>query len=146
MPFRYFRDPLWLAAVALYFLNRVLLKPHVGAAFFRDHLNDLLCIPIWVPVMVWLMRRSGLRRHDAPPGAGEIVIPLVVWSAVFELWLPTVTLPGRPAVADPHDILWYAVGGCVAATYWRFRYRAEERGEDASRARLRPERRPGVSR
>ena len=62
MPFKYLRDPLFVACVVAYLVNRFAIKPAVVGGFFHDHLNDLICIPVWVPVMLWGMRRAGLRR------------------------------------------------------------------------------------
>src|SRR5690242_306095 len=92
MLFRYLRDPLFLFCVVLYFVNRLLLKPflHDGfvGAFLHDSLNDVICIPFWVPIMVWMMRKVKLRTSDAVPQGAEILIPLLLWSWFFELILP----------------------------------------------------------
>jgi len=127
MRFRYLADPLFLGCLALYLLNRLMVKPLVSGGFFHDHLNDLICIPFWVPVMVFLLRKAGLRRDDGPPGADEILVPLVVWSAIFEMWLPRAGWFGHLAVADHMDILWYAIGALVAWAAWRVTYRAPAR-------------------
>jgi len=123
MRFRYLTDPLFLVCVVLYFVNRFVLKHVVAAGFLHDHLNDLICIPFWVPIMVFLMRKARLRGDDAPPQAEEILIPLVLWSAIFELYLPRVGLFRGLAVSDHVDILWYAVGALVASVVWGITYR-----------------------
>ena len=122
MRFGYLRDPLFLACLALYFVNRWLLKSLWPAGFCHSHLNDLICIPFWVPILVWLLRKAGLRASDAAPRSWEIVIPLLVWSAVFELILPYAGPFREIAVADPADILCYALGALVAALTWRACY------------------------
>ncbi len=123
MAFRYLRDPLFLFCVALYGINRLVLKPVFSAAFFHNNLNDLICISIWVPVMLWLMRKVGARPDDAPPRAHEIVLPLVVWSWVFEVWLPRAAAFSQVAHADVFDVLCYAAGTCLAAGFWKLWYR-----------------------
>ncbi len=123
MRFRYLRDPLFLVCLVLYFANRFVLKHLVAGGFLHDHLNDLLCIPFWVPIMVFLMRKARLRGDDAPPHAEEILIPLVLWSAVFELYLPRVEFFQGLAVSDHADILWYAVGALIASVVWGITYR-----------------------
>ena len=60
----------------------------------HDHLNDLICIPFWVPIMLWGQRRLGLAGVDRPPMASEILLPLFVWSWFFEMILPSSRLPG----------------------------------------------------
>ena len=129
MRFRYLRDPLFLGCVTLYFVNRLLLKRFVAGGFFHDHLNDLICIPFWVPIMVFLMRKTGLRRDDLPPHADEILIPLILWSAIFELYLPHVRYFSHLAVADSADVLYYAVGGLLASVVWQVTYKDRARSD-----------------
>jgi hypothetical protein len=118
MPFRYLRDPLFLACVAIYFANRWLVKPLVAGGFFHDHLNDLICIPFFVPIMLFVLRKLRLRRTDGPPSATEILIPVSFWSLLFEVVLPAHATIGRGMTADYRDIFYYALGGLVAALFW----------------------------
>lgn len=122
MPFRYLRDWLFLACVAAYFVNRLVLKRVWASGFVHNHFNDMICIPFWVPIMLWMERRAGLRRHDGPPDAVEIVIPLVVWSWTFEVLLPGTGWLGPTFAADHRDVLWYAIGALGAAFWWRASY------------------------
>ena len=128
MPFRYLRDPLFLFCVALYFVNRFGMKPHVHGGivgrFLHDSLNDVLCLPFWVPILVWTMRRTGLRRGDGPPQAAEILVPLLLWSWFFELVLPTWGPFRHLAVCDVSDVLCYTVGALLAALFWSGYYSA----------------------
>jgi hypothetical protein len=68
------------------------------------------------------MRRLGLRRDDEPPTAGELLVPLMIWSWVFEVYLPSVPFFKGLATADYLDILSYTMGGCFAAVFWRLWY------------------------
>jgi hypothetical protein len=121
-PFGYWRDPLFLFCFGLYFLNRLVLKPYCPNTFSQSYLNDVICIPFWLPPMLFLMRKIGWRADDRPPGASEILIPLLVWSWVFESVAPY-TDPFRGlAVGDPSDIFCYTVGAFAAAVFWRFWY------------------------
>lgn len=123
MPFRYLRDPLFLSCVMLYAINRFLLKPyfHTGIVgeFIHNSLNDVICIPVWVPVLVWLLRKVGWRASDVPPQASEILVPLLAWSWFFELVLPHVSAFHHLAVGDPDDILCYTIGALIAAVFWK---------------------------
>jgi hypothetical protein len=119
-PFRYLRDPLFLACLGAYFVNRFALKPHVTNAFLHNHFNDLICIPFWVPVMLWMQRNAGLRAADDPPRASEMLIPLIVWSITFEIWLPQTDTFRGWCTADPVDVLAYAAGALAAAIWWRW--------------------------
>jgi len=129
MKFRYLADPLFVGCVILYFANRFLIERLVAGGFFHNHLNDLICIPFWVPIMVFLLRKVGLRNDDAPPRADEILVPLVIWSAIFEIYLPRVSHFERLAVSDYTDILWYAVGALAASVAWAIMYRDRQRGD-----------------
>jgi hypothetical protein len=122
--FLYLRDPLFVSCVVLYFANRWIFKALWRAGFVHDHLNDLICIPFWVPIMLWGQRRLGLRASDGAPLANEIILPLFVWSWVFEYLLPRSRLVGDRAVADYLDILYYSLGASLAAAFWAWRYRA----------------------
>lgn len=124
MPFRYLRDSLFLTAFCLYWFNRLVLKPLVPHGFLHNHFNDLLCIPFFVPIVVFVARVCRLRDHDRPPQAHEVLLPLMVWSIMFELYLPQHPFWSQWVVGDPYDVLWYCVGAMVASTWWRTRYPA----------------------
>lgn len=122
MPFRYLRDRLFLACVAAYLVNRLVLKRAFAAGFVHDHFNDLICIPVWVPIMLRIERSIGLRRGDGPPDAVEIAVPLVIWSWAFEVFLPARGWLGPRCAADHRDVLWYSVGALGASLAWRWCY------------------------
>lgn len=117
--FRYLRDPVFLVSLGLFLANKLVLKPHTGNVFVHGYLNDLLCIPLWVPVMLTGMRLCRFRNHDRFPSSLEILIPLIFWSAVFEVWLPRTRAFGIVTTADPLDVLAYAVGAAMASVSWR---------------------------
>jgi len=123
MNFRYLKDPLFLTCLALYFINRWVLKPLLPVGFFPNHLNDLICLPFWVPIMIFGLRKLGLRPDDRSPHSYEILIPLLLWSVVFELYLPQVSCFRHLATADPIDILYYTLGGLAAYGFWAIYYR-----------------------
>ena len=112
--FRYILDPVFLASLAIYWINRLILKPHFQFRFLHDHLNDLLCVAVWVPIVLLIQRKLKLRDHDDPPAAMEILIPLLIWSWIFEVALPMNTLGRSWCTPDPSDIAWYIVGALGA--------------------------------
>jgi hypothetical protein len=114
-PFRYWRDPLCLVCCALYALNRWGLKPHVHSPFLRGQFDDLLLIPCALPLVLWLQRKLGLRKHDVPPTVSEIAFHLAVWSVLFEVIGPRI----MRVTGDPLDVLAYVAGGLVAALWWQ---------------------------
>lgn len=115
--FGYWRDPLFLLGCLLYALNRWGLKPHLSSDFLRGQFNDLLLIPCALPLVLWVQRQLGLRKHDAAPTIGEIGFHLVVWSILFEVVGPRVL----PVTGDPLDVLAYFLGGALAAVWWHAR-------------------------
>ncbi|MCL2304346.1 MAG: hypothetical protein FWC43_03280 [Planctomycetaceae bacterium] len=121
--FGYLRDPLYLACVVLYVVNRFWIKPNCDIYFFHAWLNDVICIPFTVPPMLWLLRRLRLRFHDGPPTLMEITIPLLMISWAFEIYLPNTAMFRDVTVADPWDIVAYAVGAAAAGGFWGFWYK-----------------------
>lgn len=127
-PFRYLHDPLFLACVFAYLANRWLIRSVVDDGFWHSHFNDLICIPFWTPALVWLARRLGWRNHDGRPRGVELLLPVVVWSVMFEIWLPQTALFRGRSTADPQDVLWYVAGALAASVWWDWWY-----GEAANR-------------
>lgn len=121
-PFRYGLDPVCLAGVLLYVLNRLCLTPRWGGAvpFLGNHFADVLLIPCALPLLLWLQRITRLRTHDRPPTPGEIATTLVLWAALFEIAFPR--LLGR-GVGDPLDVLAYAAGALLAGFAWSLHHR-----------------------
>ena len=113
------RDALWLASVALFALNKWWIKPHFDGWFWHSSLNDVLCLPVWMPVCVWIFAKFKL-RDSAAPRPLEIAVCLLFWSLVFEVWLPQTELFGHFAPGDPFDVLAYAVGGMLGWAWWNW--------------------------
>lgn len=114
--FRYGADGLCLAACAAYVVDRWVLAGGLSAALAPGHLRDVLLLPAALPWLLALYRRAGWRRHDRPPGRGEIALHWAVWSCAAEVAGP-VLFPWT--VGDPWDVAAYAAGGVVAGLWWR---------------------------
>lgn len=118
-PFAYVLDPVCLTSTAVYLLNRWFLKPHgIGGAFTHDYLNDVLCLPLFLPAILYVQRRIGLRQHDGPPRTWEILQHWAVFSLIFETILPRFPNTFR-TTADPLDVVAYLAGGVIAGLIWR---------------------------
>jgi len=115
--FGYWRDPLAVASVLLYAINRWALKPWVHHGFWHDHFNDLLLIPAALPLVLWLQRRLKLRLHDRPPTWPEIALHLVVWTAICEWIGPRFY---HHATADWRDVAAYTAGAIAAGLWWHW--------------------------
>lgn len=115
--FRYALDPVFLGALAVYVVNRALIKPHLRAysPFFHGHLDDILLVPVALPVFLLVYRLLGLRPDNAPPRGWEIAAHLAVWSLFFK-WFGPVVL--HQSVADPVDVACYVGGGLAAWALW----------------------------
>lgn len=114
-PFRYWRDPLFLLACALYATNRWLVRPHVHSAFLRFWFDDLLLIPAALPLLLQLHAWLKLRPATARPSGGEIAAHVIGWSVLFEVIAPHLM---RHVTGDPWDVVAYAVGGGLAYLWW----------------------------
>jgi hypothetical protein len=132
--FRYCGDPVFLSALALYLLNRVLFKPWTQGhtTFFAYYSNDLLCIPFCLPPVLYVYRLLGLREPNRFPTRFEVLAHLVVWSLFFE-WIAPVIIKGPFAwtVADPWDVVAYAVGALIATSFWGTWRRSSRRAPTA---------------
>jgi len=117
--FRYWTNLPFVMGCAAYAINRWLVKPLGGPRFCYSHFNDLWLIPCALPPLLWLHRQWGLRPHDDPPHAAEILAHLVFWSALLEGIGPRFALH---SVGDPWDVAAYA-GGAVASGLWWHRLR-----------------------
>jgi hypothetical protein len=113
--FGYLRDRLFVAAVASYALNRWLLKPLLPSPFLHGHFVDLLLMPAALPVVLWMQRVIGLRKHDFAPSWSEMILHLAVWSLICEFIGPHWLHHGTP---DVWDVVAYAVGGVAACLWW----------------------------
>lgn len=122
MPFLYLRDPLFIVCLITYAANRFILEKLWLTGFVHEHFNDLICIPFWVPIMLFFQRCIGLREHDQRPSPSELIIPLLIWSWVFEIILPRMELFSQYCVADYMDIVFYSGGTLVAGLFWRWWY------------------------
>ena len=120
--FGYLRDPLFLVCLLIYFINRLIIKRYLPNTFSQSYLNDAICIPFWVPIMLFLMQKAGLRQKDCPPKSYEILIPLLIWSCAFESVAPYTHAFRGLAFGDPADILCYAAGALAAAVIWKSWY------------------------
>lgn len=120
--YKYIKDPLFIACVVVYFVNRFFIKPlTIGKiSFFNSYVNDLICFPFWLPIVLFLTRKVRLRGHDDPPDFYELLFYLLLWSFFFEFLGPAFGQHFNYPVADPWDIVCYAVGCLIAGIYWNY--------------------------
>ena len=102
----------------MYALNRWVARPNLTSPFLHNHFNDLLLIPAALPWVLWVHQRFGWRGADTPPTGWEVTLHLGIWSAICEGLGPHFFHHG---IADPGDVMAYAVGGAVSWWWWRRR-------------------------
>jgi len=119
--FQYWREPLCVAAVILYVANSIWWKPMSSdpGSFVNCYFGDVLCLPVCIPITLWLQRRLSLRGHDRHPSLREIGGHWLLWTMCFEGLGPQLPQLAPGAVSDPWDAVAYALGGVVAAIAWR---------------------------
>lgn len=88
-------------------------------SFVCCYFGDVLCMPVCLPVTLWLQRQVGVRLHDCVPTGRELLLHWILWSCCFELLGPRLPLLAPGAVCDPLDTVAYAVGGLFAYIFWR---------------------------
>lgn len=131
-PFRYWLDPICLLSVAIYALGRWYLKPHhIGGLFTIGYLNDVICLPLFLPIILGLQRILGIRRHDGYPRLWEMLQNWAIFSVLFEVILPRFPQYFR-TTGDPLDVLAYLAGGTLAWIWWSFRARRRDPGRKQS--------------
>jgi len=118
--FRYAADPLCIAAVAIYVIQRWIFS-HPA---LRGWVSDFLFLPAAIPIFLWMERKLGLRMHDRKPSLAEVGGLFLVWSLAAEGIAP---LLFQHCTADPLDIVAYAAGGLFALGWWTWFFRQDDR-------------------
>jgi hypothetical protein len=123
--FDYLRDRLFGLSLVAYTISRLVILPHLVGffhshltwawPFLHSHLDDSLLMPAALPVVLWLQRLLGLRKHDHPPTWPEMFLHLAIWSVMCKIVGPFYCHIG---VADPWDVLFFAAGGIAACAWW----------------------------
>ena len=121
--FRYFADPICITCLIIYPINRWYLKPHhIGGWFTHGYLNDVMCLPLFLPIILYLQRLMRVRRHDGNPRLWEVLQHWVIFSVVFEVILPTMP-KAFTHTQDPWNVVAYLSGGVAAGIIWKWRAR-----------------------
>jgi len=115
--FKYILDPLFIFSSTLYTVNKLSLFPPYwwGHKFINAYLNDVLLIPVMLPIILFFSRLLKFREKYSPPMLMEIVMPLAIWSIAFEFIGPYFFEKGT---SDPFDVLAYCIGGIISWVIW----------------------------
>lgn len=114
--FRYYRDPLFLSSSLLYGLNRFGIKPLTSThSFFHHYFNDILLVPVVLPLVLWLHGKWKLRSISAFPSWKEITFHVILWSILIEGLFPLLFHHGT---ADFNDVIAYISGAIISGFIW----------------------------
>ena len=102
---------LFWGTASIYLINRLGLHLELWNQywFLKNYLNDLLFVPLVLPLMFTGFYQLGL-RNKAQPTLTELVFHITLWSVVIEFIGPYYLQQG---ISDPWDILCYVIGGLI---------------------------------
>ena len=107
-----------VASLIVYPINRFYLKPHhIGGWFTHGYLNDVLCLPLFVPMILYVQYVLGVRKHRDFPRLWEVFQSFLAFTLVFQFITPRFPKTFITA-GDHYDIIAYFAGGLVACIYW----------------------------
>ena len=114
-----FKQIFW-ACTALYFVNRAGLQLEFWNQywFLRNYFNDLLFVPLVLPVMFIAFYKLGL-RENAKPNNYELVFHVLLWTIVIEYIGPHYLAKGY---SDPYDVLCYGLGGLICYCIYNYNF------------------------
>jgi hypothetical protein len=115
--FKYLLDPLFIFSLTIYSMNKFLFIKYglFNYKFNTCYLNDLLLVPVVVPIILFFAKILNLRNIYSPPTFLEIIVPLIIWSIAFELVGPFYFEKGT---SDLSDVLTYFIGGFISLLIW----------------------------
>ena len=115
--FKYLLDPLFLFSLIIYCINKLSFLKYGSwnYKFLIYYLNDLLLIPVAVPIVLYFSKVLKLRDIYSPPTFLEIIVPLAIWSISFEFVGPLYFGKGT---SDPIDVFAYCLGGLISWLLW----------------------------
>ena len=114
-------------AFCAYGANRLLEDGGMSPPGFRSYLNDVICIPFWIPMMLSARPQVGTPVARPSPQPFTRSSFLCCFGPPFsKSYLPTTQAWAGLAVPDPNDVLCYAAGAFIASQFWHWRYRADD--------------------
>jgi len=99
------------AAASIYALNRIFLVPtYPEATFLRRHLGDVLALPVYLPLSIYLAWRLKLISGDFQLNLSQVLLAVLVFGVLFEGLIP---MMDAHAFGDIYDVFSYLLGGLV---------------------------------
>jgi len=99
------------ASACLYALNRIVLIPAFPEIeFFSQYVGDILALPVYLPLSIYLARRLKLITDDFQISAVQVLGGVIIFSLLFEGLIP---IFDEASIQDEYDILAYLAGGLL---------------------------------
>jgi len=102
--------------VFLYLVIRYLRRIHQIIPFVNSYLNDILCLPIILGLVLFIIRKWVIRNPDYYFSIYHILFTAVVFSLYFEWYLPQRDFR---FTSDFFDVLAYFSGGILFFLYFQ---------------------------
>ena len=119
LPYRISRDVVFWVGLSLYLVQSAMESVGWELPLTRGYVNDFVCVPIWLPVVVAVQTTLRLRPSAGPPTTTEAGITVGVWAFVFEVWFPRTALLSAYTTSDRWDVVAYSAGAIIANIIWR---------------------------
>lgn len=98
---------IFIILVITFILNQLIEFLGIKLLFFHSYLDDLLCFPIILSVILFIHRQWRLKNKYFILPISHIIVSVFVFVIIFELLLPCISLK---FTADIFDIVAYVVG------------------------------------
>lgn len=116
MYFSILKHPLFIICALLFGINQILERYfHYHLPYIHAYLDDLLCMPVLLSILLFLQRSITLRNPNYTFHIAHIIVAIITCSLYFEVYLPYY-YPTK-YIADPLDIIAYCIGGFV---FWKW--------------------------
>lgn len=111
------KEKFFVLCISLYLLNQIVLKKVLilQNSFTNNYLNDLLFIPIALPIFLKLLELSKLRDKNGNFKLLELLSYVIIWSLFAEYIGPYYLQKG---VSDPIDLIMYAIGFAIYLKFY----------------------------
>jgi hypothetical protein len=100
----------------LYGIVRILRAKHIIIPWINGYLNDGLCLPIILPVILWGIKKWKIKKGEYSFTIYHILFAAGYISYIFEFYLPK---HNSHFTADPWDIFCYFLGG-IGYYSWQY--------------------------
>ena len=92
--------------------------------FIQNHLTDLVCIPLVLFVVKWIIQRLSANKNLTKVPIAAIIGVTLYWSVYFEFYLPK---QDPRHTGDNIDVVMYMLGALVFSIVQYYRYKPIEK-------------------